>query len=66
MSSLEIVVVAGVAASFINFATQEFPGQVSPFEDSLNPQSNFKRCGALLYIIDAQDEPADVRAATLY
>ncbi|GMT32760.1 hypothetical protein PFISCL1PPCAC_24057, partial [Pristionchus fissidentatus] len=52
-----------IAASFINFATQEFPGQVCPFEDSLNPQTNFARCGALLYVIDAQDDYNEICAA---
>lgn len=40
--------------SFINFETIEFPGQVDPFEASFDPNSIFSRCGALLFVIDAQ------------
>uniref|UniRef100_A0A915CTW7 Ras-related GTP-binding protein n=1 Tax=Ditylenchus dipsaci TaxID=166011 RepID=A0A915CTW7_9BILA len=43
-----------VADSFINFETIEFPGQVDPFEASFDPNSIFSRCGALLFVIDAQ------------
>lgn len=40
--------------SFINFETIEFPGQVDPFEASFDPNAIFSRCGALLFVIDAQ------------
>ncbi|KAI1716570.1 gtr1/RagA G protein conserved region domain-containing protein [Ditylenchus destructor] len=40
--------------SFINFETIEFPGQVDPFEAAFDPNSIFSRCGALLFVIDAQ------------
>lgn len=43
-----------MADSFINFETVEFPGQVDPFEPSFDPNSIFARCGALLFVIDAQ------------
>lgn len=43
-----------MADSFINFETIEFPGQVDPFEASFDPNSIFSRCGALLFVIDAQ------------
>jgi Ras-related GTP-binding protein C/D len=43
-----------VSDSFINFETIEFPGQVDPFEASLDPNAVFSRCGALLFVIDAQ------------
>uniref|UniRef100_A0A914DQ34 Ras-related GTP-binding protein C n=1 Tax=Acrobeloides nanus TaxID=290746 RepID=A0A914DQ34_9BILA len=43
-----------VSGSFINFETIEFPGQVDPFDASLDPNSVFARCGALLFVIDAQ------------
>lgn len=43
-----------VTNSFINFETIEFPGQISPFDDALESQSTFKRCGALLFVLDSQ------------
>jgi Ras-related GTP-binding protein C/D len=43
-----------VTGSFINLKTIEFPGQVDPFEASLNPKTIFAQCGALLFVIDAQ------------
>ncbi|EYC14739.1 hypothetical protein Y032_0039g128 [Ancylostoma ceylanicum] len=48
-----------IASSFINFETLEFPGQMDPFDSSLDPVATFKRCGALLFIVDAQDEYVD-------
>lgn len=46
--------ILAVADSFINFETIEFPGQVDPFEASFDPNSIFSRCGALLFVLDAQ------------
>ncbi|KAI6244185.1 Ras-related GTP-binding protein D [Aphelenchoides fujianensis] len=43
-----------VTDSFINFETIEFPGQVDPFEAGFDTKSIFSRCGALLFVIDAQ------------
>lgn len=43
-----------VKGSFINFETIEFPGQMSPFESGMDPRETFARCGALLFVIDAQ------------
>ncbi|KHJ85738.1 Gtr1/RagA G protein region [Oesophagostomum dentatum] len=57
MCSTEISTV--IASSFINFETLEFPGQMDPFDSSLDPVATFKRCGALLFIVDAQDEYVD-------
>ncbi|RCN39534.1 hypothetical protein ANCCAN_14535 [Ancylostoma caninum] len=34
-----------IASSFINFETLEFPGQMDPFDSSLDPVATFKRCG---------------------
>ncbi|CAK5084569.1 unnamed protein product [Meloidogyne enterolobii] len=48
-----------VSDSFINFETIEFPGQVDPFEASFDPNSIFSRCGALLFVIDAQADYDD-------
>ncbi|VDN58789.1 unnamed protein product [Dracunculus medinensis] len=42
--------------SFINFETIEFPGQMSPFDAAMDPNETFIRCGALLFVIDAQDD----------
>ncbi|PAV60438.1 hypothetical protein WR25_10575 [Diploscapter pachys] len=44
-----------VRSSFINFETVEFPGQMQVFEATTDAKQTFKRCGALLFIIDAQD-----------
>ncbi|KAI6173522.1 Ras-related GTP-binding protein D [Aphelenchoides besseyi] len=43
-----------ITDSFINFETIEFPGQVDPFEAGFDTKSIFTRCGALLFVIDAQ------------
>ncbi|CAD6191871.1 unnamed protein product [Caenorhabditis auriculariae] len=48
-----------VCSSFINFETIEFPGQMCPFDHTLDPVNTFKKCGALLFIIDAQDDYTD-------
>uniref|UniRef100_A0AAF5RU57 Gtr1/RagA G protein conserved region containing protein n=1 Tax=Wuchereria bancrofti TaxID=6293 RepID=A0AAF5RU57_WUCBA len=45
-----------VKGSFINFEAIEFPGQMSPFDNAMNPHDTFARCGALLFVIDAQDD----------
>ncbi|MFH4975975.1 hypothetical protein AB6A40_002684 [Gnathostoma spinigerum] len=45
-----------VTSSFINFETIEFPGQMSPFDSLMDPHIIFRRCGALLFVIDAQDD----------
>uniref|UniRef100_A0A0M3KAR4 Ras-related GTP-binding protein C n=1 Tax=Anisakis simplex TaxID=6269 RepID=A0A0M3KAR4_ANISI len=45
-----------VTSSFINFETIEFPGQMSPFDAAMDPHGTFNRCGALLFVIDAQDD----------
>ncbi|VDM43345.1 unnamed protein product [Toxocara canis] len=45
-----------VTSSFINFETIEFPGQMSPFDAAMDPHGTFARCGALLFVIDAQDD----------
>ncbi|ETN73786.1 hypothetical protein NECAME_13418 [Necator americanus] len=34
-----------IASSFINFETLEFPGQMDPFDSSLDPVATFRRCG---------------------
>uniref|UniRef100_A0A1I8EVI4 Gtr1/RagA G protein conserved region containing protein n=1 Tax=Wuchereria bancrofti TaxID=6293 RepID=A0A1I8EVI4_WUCBA len=44
-----------VKGSFINFEAIEFPGQMSPFDNAMNPHDTFARCGALLFVIDAQN-----------
>ncbi|KAK0408031.1 hypothetical protein QR680_003734 [Steinernema hermaphroditum] len=45
-----------VRNSFIKFETIEFPGQIDPFDPALGPKKVFANCGAMLYVIDAQDE----------
>lgn len=48
------VTTESVKGSFINFEAIEFPGQMSPFDNTMNPHDTFARCGALLFVIDAQ------------
>ncbi|KAI6191752.1 Ras-related GTP-binding protein D [Aphelenchoides bicaudatus] len=46
-----------VTDSFINFETIEFPGQVDPFSvPGFDSKAVFSRCGALLFVIDAQGD----------
>jgi len=46
-----------VTYSFINFETIEFPGQVDPFSVAgFDAKAIFSRCGALLFVIDAQGD----------
>ncbi|CAB3405998.1 unnamed protein product [Caenorhabditis bovis] len=54
-----------ICSSFINFETIEFPGQMCPFEQNLDPENTFKKCGALLYIIDAQQTDFEPACKTL-
>ncbi|CAI4222335.1 unnamed protein product [Auanema sp. JU1783] len=49
-------------SSFIKFDTIEFPGQLPPFDQSVQPMDTFLRCGALLYVIDAQDDLSEALA----
>ncbi|KAH7728087.1 rragc protein [Aphelenchoides avenae] len=43
-----------VSDSFINFGTIEFPVHQDPFEASFDANAIFSRCGALVFVIDAQ------------
>lgn len=43
--------VSVIASSFINFETLEFPGQMDPFDSSLDPVATFKRCGSFASLL---------------
>ncbi|KAI8810843.1 hypothetical protein BJ742DRAFT_798934 [Cladochytrium replicatum] len=42
--------------SYIDFQIWDFPGQIDFSENSFDHDSLFARCGALVFVIDAQDE----------
>ncbi|KXS20524.1 hypothetical protein M427DRAFT_52125 [Gonapodya prolifera JEL478] len=42
--------------SFIDFEVWDFPGTTDPRDETWDPESVFRRTGALVFIIDAQDD----------
>jgi len=42
--------------SFIDFQLLDVPGQIDLFENAGEVESIFSRCGALVFVIDAQDD----------
>ncbi|KRY13880.1 Ras-related GTP-binding protein D [Trichinella patagoniensis] len=42
--------------SFIQFQIWEYPGQVDAFDPELDPHGMFSACGAIIFVIDAQDD----------
>ncbi|KAK9323728.1 Gtr1/RagA G protein conserved region-domain-containing protein [Lipomyces orientalis] len=45
-----------VFSSFIDFAVMELPGQINFTEAMIDAERIFSTCGALIYVIDSQDE----------
>ncbi|KAK9376174.1 Gtr1/RagA G protein conserved region-domain-containing protein [Lipomyces chichibuensis] len=45
-----------VFSSFIDFAVMELPGQINFTEAMIDAERIFSSCGALIYVIDSQDE----------
>lgn len=43
-------------SSFVRFQIWDFPGQVNFFDSAFDAESIFKGCGALIFVIDAQDD----------
>ncbi|KRZ70707.1 Ras-related GTP-binding protein C, partial [Trichinella papuae] len=42
--------------SFIQFQIWEYPGQMDAFDPELDPHGMFSVCGAIIFVIDAQDD----------
>lgn len=43
-------------SSFVQFSVWDFPGQIDIFDPSFNAEAIFGGCGALVFVIDAQDD----------
>jgi hypothetical protein len=43
----------------VQFQIWDFPGQIDFFDGTFDAESIFAGCGALVFVIDAQDEPHD-------
>ena len=46
-------------SSFIQFSVWDFPGQLDIFDPTFNAEAVFGGCGALVFVIDAQDDYLD-------
>ena len=46
-------------SSFIQFSVWDFPGQLDIFDPTFNAEAIFGGCGALVFVIDAQDDYLD-------
>ncbi|KAI0983238.1 hypothetical protein GJ496_010178 [Pomphorhynchus laevis] len=46
-------------SSFIHFQVQDFPGQMDIFEQVFDSEKAFNSCGALIFVIDSQDDYTD-------
>ncbi|KAI8841247.1 ras-related GTP binding D [Chytridium lagenaria] len=42
--------------SFLDFQVWDFPGHIDPHDPSFDATSTFSRCGAVVFIVDAQDD----------
>jgi Ras-related GTP-binding protein C/D len=43
-------------SSFVSFTIWDFPGQIDFFDPTFDSENIFGGCGALVYVIDAQDD----------
>jgi Ras-related GTP-binding protein C/D len=43
-------------SSFVQFQIWDFPGQIDFFDGTFDAEKIFGDCGALIFVIDAQDE----------
>ena len=43
-------------SSFIQFSIWDFPGQIDVFEPNFDADAIFSGCGALVFVIDSQDD----------
>uniref|UniRef100_T1KBE9 Ras-related GTP-binding protein n=1 Tax=Tetranychus urticae TaxID=32264 RepID=T1KBE9_TETUR len=46
-------------SSFVSFSIWDFPGQIDFFDPSFETENIFGGCGALVFVIDAQDDYVD-------
>jgi len=46
-------------SSFVQFQIWDFPGQIDFFDGTMDVDAIFQGCGALVFVIDAQDEYAE-------
>ncbi|KFD64996.1 hypothetical protein M514_12279 [Trichuris suis] len=44
------------SSSFIQFQVWEYPGQMNAFDPAIDPYADFGGCGAVIFVIDAQDD----------
>lgn len=44
------------SSSFVQFQVWDFPGQIDFFDPAFDSDIIFGGCGALVYVIDAQDD----------
>merc|ERR1712137_1459853 len=49
-------------SSFVNFQVWDFPGQIDFFDSTFDADQIFTGCGALIFIIDAQDDYTEALA----
>jgi len=49
-------------SSFVQFSVWDFPGQIDIFDPTFNADVVFGGCGALVFVIDAQDDYLDALA----
>lgn len=45
--------------SFVQFQVWDFPGQIDFFDNSFDSDAMFAGCGALIFVVDAQDDYAE-------
>jgi len=46
-------------SSFVQFEIWDFPGQIDPFDPTFDSEVIFGGCGALIFVIDSQDDYVD-------
>ena len=46
-------------SQFVQFEAWDFPGHVDTSSDAVKPESTYGGCGALVWVIDAQDDHAE-------
>ena len=49
-------------SSFVQFSIWDFPGQIDFFDSAFDSEKIFSGCGALVFVIDAQDDHIDALA----
>ena len=49
-------------SSFVQFSIWDFPGQIDFVDPTFDSEKVFERCGAVIFVIDAQDDWNDAIA----